>query len=150
MPAFDAEIRATGRGSHAIVVPRAVVAEVGSRRVRVRIGPETFEATLGTYGGRTFLGLRKTVLTALGAGAGDEVHVELEPGTQAEEPEAEASPLTCAELDQALTTDPPLRQAWQNLHEGHRAEYGRWISAADDPDSRRARIARLRHRLLPA
>ena len=58
MPAFEAEVRASGRGSHALVVPKAVVAELGTRRVVARIGPETFEVTLGAYGGRTFLGLR--------------------------------------------------------------------------------------------
>ena len=99
MPAFDAEVRATGRGSHALVVPRSVVAELASKRVLVRIGPESFEATLGAYGGRTFLGLRKSLLTALGAVAGDEVHVDLEPAAPAEEAETEAAPLTCTELE---------------------------------------------------
>jgi hypothetical protein len=150
MPAFDAEVRASGRGSHAVVVPKGVVAELPSRRVAVRIGTETFEATLGAYGGRTFLGLRKSVLTALGISAGDPVHVELEAGPPAEEPEpAEAPPLTCPELDEALTTDAPLAGAWQQLPLGHREEYGRWISTGAERDDRQNRIARLRHRLLP-
>jgi hypothetical protein len=149
VPAFDAEIRASGRGSHSLVVPKAVVAELASRRVVATIGPELFEATLGAYGGRTFLGLRKSVLTALGVVAGDQVHVELEPAAPVEEPEAEAVPLTCPELDEALTTDAPLQQAWSSLPEDHRDEYGRWISAGPDDGTRRTRIARLRHRLLP-
>lgn len=151
MPAFDAEVRASGRGSHAVVVPKAVVAELGSRRVVVRIGAETFEATLGAYGGRTFLGLRKSLLTALGLTAGDSVHVEVDPGTPPPEPEpAAAAPTTCVELDEALGADLPLQQAWARLPDGHREEYGRWISGGADPDARRTRIARLRHRLLPA
>ena len=150
MPAFDAEVRASGRGSHSVVVPKDVVMELGARRVLVRIGTETFEASLGTYGGRTFLGLRKSVLTALGVSAGDQVHVELEAGPPAEAPEpAEAAPLTCAELDDALATDVALHDAWQQLPEGHREEYGRWISAGPEPADRQTRIARLRHRLLP-
>lgn len=149
MPAFDAEIRASGRGSHSVVVPKTVLAELGSRRVVARIGPESFEATLGAYGGRTFLGLRKTLLTALGVLAGNTVHVELEPGAPAEEPAAEDVPLTCAELDDALTADAPLGTAWSALPEGHREEYGRWISVGADTETRQARIARLRHRLLP-
>jgi hypothetical protein len=149
--AFDAEVRASGRRSHAVVVPKAVVAELGSRRVVVRIGPETFEATLGAYGGRTFLGLRKALLTALEVAAGDQVHVELEPAAPAEAPEeAEPSPSTCAELDAALHTDAPLGQAWSALPEGHQDEYGRWISAGADPEARHTRIDRLRHRLLPS
>lgn len=150
MPAFDSEVRASGRGSHAVVVPKTVVAELGSRRVLVTIGSESFEATLGAYGGRTFLGLRKTLLTALGVAAGDQVHVVLEAGTPLEEPTPAAEPLTCTELDDALATDAPLLQVWSTLPEAHRAEYGRWISAGEDADTRRTRIARLRHRLLPS
>lgn len=150
MVAFDAEVRASGRGSHAVVVPKAVVTEVGSRRVVVRIGPETFEATLGAYGGRTFLGLRKSLLTALQVIAGDQVHIELEPARPVEETEAaEPSPVTCAELEGALGTDHPFGEAWSRLPAGHHEEYGRWISAGAEPDVRQTRIARLRHRLLP-
>jgi hypothetical protein len=132
-----------------VVVPRPVVAQLGTRRVRVRIGDETFESTLGAYGGRTFLGLRTPLLTRLGLGAGDSVHVELEPGAPLEEPTVEVQPTTCAELDEALATDAALSEAWWSLPEGHREEYGRWISGGPDPASRRARIDRLRHRVLP-
>ena len=149
MTAFDAEVRASGRGSHALVVPKAVVAELGSRRVVVRIGPETFEVTLGAYGGRTFLGLRKALLTTLGVVAGDTVHVELEAAAPVEEVEAEAAPSTCPELDDVLAADETFRGAWSALPDGHRAEYGRWISAGTEPADRRSRIARLHHRLLP-
>lgn len=149
MPGFDAQVRASGRGSHAVVVPKAVVAELGARRVLATIGSESFEATLGSYGGRTFLGLRKAVLTALGVAAGDAVHVVLEAGSTADEPEpGEAAPTTCAELEAALEADAALREAWSTLPEGHRDEYGRWVSAGEDAASRQARIARLRHRLL--
>ena len=150
MPAFDAEVRASGRGSHAVVVPKAVAAELGARRVVARVGSEGFEATLGAYGGRTFLGLRKSLLTALQVIAGDQVHIELEPATPLAEPEPDLpSPLTCAELDEALEADLPLRDTWARLPEGHREEYGRWISAGSDAGTRRARVTRLRHRLLP-
>ena len=148
--AFDAEVRASGRGSHAVVVPKTVVAALASRRVRARIGDETFEATLGTYGGRTFLGLRKAVLTALGVAAGATVHVTLEPGAATEDPASETGPVTCAELEASLTDDPALRRTWEALPAGHRAEYGRWIAVGPDADERQARVARLRHRLLPA
>ncbi|SEP59205.1 YdeI/OmpD-associated family protein [Microlunatus flavus] len=148
MPGFDAEVRASGRGSHAVVVPKAVVAELGARRVRATLGAESFEATLGAYGGRTFLGLRKSLLTALGVTAGDTVHVDLEPAAPLEEPVVEPAPLTCAELDEALAADVALHDAWTALPEGHRDEYGRWISGAEDPETRRARIARTRARLL--
>lgn len=150
MPAFDAEVRASGRGSHAVVVPRSVVAELGTRRVRARIGDESFEATLGAYGGRTFLGLRKATLTTLGVAAGDQVHVDLEPAAPEPEPEAEAGPTTCPELAAALEADGRLREAWSGLPEGHREEYGRWIASGTDADARHHRLARLHHRLLPA
>jgi Domain of unknown function (DUF1905)/Bacteriocin-protection, YdeI or OmpD-Associated len=149
VPGFDAEVHASGRGSHSVVVPRTVLAELSSRRVQVRIGDETFETTLGTYGGRTFLGLRKTLLTALGVGAGDQIHVELEALPPVEEPETEPTPVTCPELDEALATDAPLREAWLRLPDGHREEYGRWVSGGTDAEVRRLRISRLRHRLVP-
>ncbi len=149
MPGFDAEVRASGRGSHAVVVPRAVVAAISTRRVLARIGEESFEATLGAYGGRTFLGLRKSVLTALGITAGDQVHVELEAGTPPEEAVAEPTTTTCAELDDAVGADLALAAAWHGLPDGHRAEYGRWIAAGAEPADRTARVTRLRHRLLP-
>ena len=118
-----------------------------TRRVRVRISAETFEATLGTYGGRTFLGLRKAVLTALGVAAGDSVRVELEPGAAVEEPTPEPAPVTCPELEAALTQDADLARAWASLPEVHHDEYGRWIAAGSEPQARATRIARLRHRL---
>ena len=149
MPAFDAEVRASGRGSHSVIVPRTVLSELSSRRVVVRIGTETFETTLGTYGGRTFLGLRKAVLTALGVAAGDSVHVDLEAAAPVDDPETVPAPLTCPELDDALAQDAALGRAWRSLAEGHREEYGRWISGGTDAEIRRARIVRLRHRLLP-
>ena len=148
MPAFDAEVRAAIRGSYTVVVPKHVLDELPSRRVRVWIGSEAFEATLGAYGGRTFLGLKKSLLTALGVAAGDHVHVELEPADPAAEPEVEAAPDTCPELDEALVTDAPLRQAWSALAAGHQEEYGRWVSSASEPDVRQTRITRLRHRLI--
>ncbi|MGI3782379.1 MAG: DUF1905 domain-containing protein [Janthinobacterium lividum] len=150
MPAFDAQVRASGRGSHAVVVPRAVLAELASRRVLVRIGSESFETTLGTYGGRTFLGLKKSLMTSAGVAAGDQVHVELDAGTPEQEPEPnDPTPFTCPELDAALESDPLLRGAWERLPDGHREEYGRWISVGPEPEDRQPRIARLRHRLLP-
>lgn len=148
MPGFDAEVRASGRGSHALVVPKAVVAGLGTRRVRATIGTESFETTLGAYGGRTFLGLRKSLLAALGVAEGDTVHVDLESTPPAEAPAEEPQATTCGELADALASDPALRDAWQALPEGHRDEYGRWISGGDEPETRRARIARLRQRLL--
>lgn len=144
---FDAEVRASGRGSHAVVVPRTVVAALPSRRVEVHVGAETFEATLGAYGGRTFLGLRKSLLTALGVTAGDTVHVRLEPAAAAPETEAPLPPTTCAELDEALADDDRFAAAWARLPDGHREEYGRWVSGGDEPDARRARVDRVRHRL---
>ena len=150
MASFDAEVRASGRGSHALVVPKPVVTELGTRRVLVRIGPESFEATLGAYGGRTFLSLRKSHLVALGAVAGDTLHVELDPAPPAAEPEAEAVATTCPELEDTLAGDAPFREVWQALPEGHQTEYGRWISVGEDPDTRQTRIARLHHRLLPS
>ena len=148
MPGFDAEVRASGRGSHAVVVPKAVVSELGGRRVVARMGDQSFEATLGAYGGRTFLGLRKSLLTALGVAAGDTVHVDLEAAAPVAQPEAVPDPTTCPELEEALASDAPLSTAWQGLPEGHRAEYGRWISVGETADDRLARVARLRHRLL--
>ena len=148
MPGFDAEVRASGCGSHAVVVPRPVVAELGTRRARARIGDETFETTLGAYGGRTFLGLRKALLTALGVTAGDTVNVELEPCLPREEPEPDVTATTCPELGSALIADERFREAWQALPEGHQAEYGRWVSAGDDAETREARIVRVKRRLL--
>lgn len=148
MTGFDAEVRASGRGSHAVVVPKGVVTELTTRRVRATIGTESFETTLGAYGGRTFLGLRKSLLTTLGVVAGDTVHVDLEPAAPAEAPTEEPQATTCGELEEALASDPALRDAWQALPEGHRDEYGRWISGGDEPGDRRSRTARVRDRLL--
>jgi len=150
VPGFDAEVRASGRGSHAVVVPKPVVAELGTRRVRVRLGDESFETTLGAYGGRTYLGLRKSLLTALGVGAGDTVHLELEPGAPVETPAEEPAPTTCDELESALAVDEKFAEAWRALPEGHQEEYGRWISVGEDAETREVRIERLRRRLLPA
>ena len=148
MPGFDAEVRASGRGSHAVVVPKDVVAALGSRRVVARVGEESFEATLGAYGGRTFLGLRKSLLTALGLAAGATVHVELEAAAPVAAPEVPPEPTSCAELEDALRDDAELAAAWEALPAGHREEYGRWISTAEDAADRSARTTRLRHRLL--
>ncbi len=149
VPGFDAEVRASGRGSHAVVVPKALANGLGTRRVVARIGDESFETTLGAYGGRTFLGLRASLLSALGLAAGDTVHVDLAPGAPVEPPQAEPRATTCTELEAGLVDDALFREAWEALPHGHRDEYGRWISVGEDPQTRRSRIERLRRRLLP-
>ena len=133
-------------------MPRAVVTALPSRRVVATIGAETFEATLGAYGGRTFLGLRKALLTSLGLGAGDQVHVELAPAELVADldpdEEADRAPETAVELDEALAGDPAFARAWARLPGEHRLEYGRWVAAGAVEATRRTRIERLRHRLV--
>ena len=69
---------ATG-GGHAVVVPPEVAAAFSAKRppVVAYVNGTEYRSRLMVYGGTSYLGLRKELLNAIGAGVGDEVEVAL-------------------------------------------------------------------------
>ncbi len=150
MPAtlrFQAEILAAGGGGHAVIVPAEVAGAFPTKRIAVRalVNGHEYRSRLMVYGGKSYLGLRRDLLRAIAAAAGDEVTIELSEDT---EPTPEPAPVTePAELVAALDADPVARAAYDAMPPSHRREYARWIGEAKRADTRQARVAKTIRRL---
>ena len=145
---FDAEVLGTGRGGHAVSVPKPVAAGFPDRRVLAEVNATSYETRLATYSGQTYLGIRQALLKSLGVAAGDVVHVVLREPPPAPEPEPEAVG-PAVELDLIADHDPAFASAYSALPTEHRAEYRRWVAGGTTATARTARAERVRHRLVP-
>ena len=77
---FSAEVLSAGQGGgHALVVPKEVAAQFGSKRPAVvaLVNGVEYRSRLAVYGGQSYLGLRKDLLRRLEVEVGDVVEVEL-------------------------------------------------------------------------
>jgi antitoxin component of MazEF toxin-antitoxin module len=148
--AFTAEVHSAGRGGHAVVVPAQVSAALSSRTVAVLavVNGVEHRRRLAVHAGRTYLGLPAALLRRLGVSAGDPVEVSLQELPEPAPP-APAEVAEPVELTAVLDAEPAARAAWAALEVGRQQEYHRWVAGAEEPEVRAARVARLRHRLLP-
>jgi hypothetical protein len=145
---FDGELLGTGRGGHAVSVPKPVAAGFPDRRVLAEVNGTSYETRLATYSGQTYLGIRQALLKSLGVAAGDVVHVVLRDAPAAAEPEPETVG-PAVELDSILDQDPAFAAGYARLPTEHRDEYRRWVAGGATAAERTARAERVRHRLVP-
>jgi len=130
---------------HAIAVPFDPVAAFGRARAPVLVTVakhQPFRTTLASYGGTSWIGLRKAQLAEFGVSVGDEVLVAVR---------ADVEPRTVQvpdELDLALAGSPAARTAFDRLSPGHRREYAQWVGSAKRADTRARRAAATVDRLL--
>jgi hypothetical protein len=81
MQTVTGTIEAAGGGGHALLLPFSAKEVFGKARARVRVVAEgrlAFGTTLASYGGQSYLGLRKDQLAELGLAAGDTITVTIE------------------------------------------------------------------------
>ena len=141
---FSAEVLSAGQGGgHALVVPKEVAAQFGSKRPAVvaLINGVEYRSRLAVYGGQSYLGLRKDLLRRLEVEVGDVVEVELVEDHQ------ERVVVDPPELTAALGEHPAAKAAYEQLPYSHRTEYARWIEEGKKPETRADRVARTIKRL---
>ena len=138
MPTFTTELLQSGNNV-GIVIPDAVVAELGGKRVPVVVtldGGYSYRNTTAVMGGLNLVGLSAEHRTASGFGGGDVVEVTIERDDaprEVEVPEALAA---------ALADDPVAAAAWGKLAYSHRKEHARAITEAKADDTRARRVAK--------
>lgn len=144
---FSAEVVSAGRGGHAVVVPQEVAAAFSARRAPVlaHVNGVEYRSRLMVYGGTSYLGLRRDLLRAASASAGDIVQIEL---VEAEPDEHEqATAVEPPELLAALAEEPKAQVAYDALPFTHRQEYARWIDEAKKAETRAERVRKMITRL---
>lgn len=122
-----------------IEIPDAVVAELGGKRVPVRItlnDAYTYTSTTAVMGGRNLVGVNSEHRAASGVRGGDVVEVTM---VRDDTPrEVEVPPA----LAEALAADPVASEAWDRLAYSHRKEHARSIAEAKADDTRARRVAK--------
>ncbi len=138
MPTFTTELLQSGNNV-GIVIPDAVVAELGGKRVPVVVtlnGGYSYRNTTAVMGGLNLVGLSAEHRAASGFAGGNTVEVTIERDDAprvVEVPEALAT---------ALAHDPVASSAWAKLAYSHRKEYARAINEAKADDTRARRVAK--------
>jgi hypothetical protein len=138
MPTFTTELLQSGNNV-GIVIPDAVVAELGGKRVPVVVtlnGSYSYRNTTAVMGGLNLVGLSAEHRAASGFGGGETVEVTIERDDAPREvdvPEALAT---------ALAADPVAAAAWDKLAYSHRKEHARAITEAKADDTRDRRVAK--------
>ena len=126
-----------GKGDIALIeVPGDVRAVFGKARPRVRatLGKYTFRTTIAVYGGKSYVGVRKSHRDAGKLAPGQSVGVVLELD---DEPRTVTPP---KELAAALKKDARARAAWDALSFTHKREHAEAIAGAKKPETRARRV----------
>lgn len=135
---FTTELLQSGNNV-GIVIPDAVVAELGGKRVPVTItidGGYTYRSTTAVMGGLNLVGLSAEHRAASGYGGGDRVEVTIERDTAPREVEVPGA------LAAALAADQDAAEAWNRLSYSQRKEHARSITDAKSEDTRDRRVAK--------
>ncbi|MEZ5190017.1 MAG: YdeI/OmpD-associated family protein [Schumannella sp.] len=137
MSTFTTTLLATGGNNVGIEIPDAVVAELGGKRVPVRItlnGDYTYTSTTAVMRGLNLVGLNAEHRAASGFGAGDTVEVTM---VRDDAPRVVEVP---EDLAAALASDPVAAEAWERLAFSHRKEHARAITEAKAEETRQRRV----------
>ncbi len=134
---FEATFESAGIGKVAMIeVPFDVKAFFGKARppVVATVGGHELRTTLVVYGGRTYVGLRRSHVEASGLTVGQRVKVTL--ALDLEERTVEAP----AELAAALAKDGKAAKAWEALSFTHQREHVEAIVGAKRAETRARRV----------
>ena len=127
-----------GGGDIALIeVPADVRAIFGKARppVRATLGNYTFRTTIAVYGGKSYVGVRKSHREAGKLEPGKTLSVVLELD---DEPRTVTPP---KELAAAFKNDSKARDAWDALSFTHKREHAEAIEGAKKPETRARRVA---------
>ncbi len=136
MPSFTTELLQRGNNV-GIVIPDAVVAELGGKRVPVVViinAKYSYRNTTAVMGGLNLVGLSAAHRIASGFAGGDTVEVTIyrdDAPREVKVPEA---------LGLLLAADPGATAAWEALPYSQRKEHARSINEAKGEDTRARRI----------
>jgi len=135
---FEGELKPSGGGGSAFVVPPAVAAALGPAKrapVLVTIGGHTFATRLAIYGGESLVGVSKANQAAAGIDIGDRFPVEIALDT------APREVVVPDDLAAALAAEPAVEAAFAGMSFTHRREYVEWVTKAKRPETRARRVA---------
>ena len=136
--AFTTTLRAEpGKGDIALIeVPGDVRAVFGKARppVVARLGTYAFRTTIAVYGGKSYVGVRKSHREAGKLEPGQTLRVVIELDDQ---PRTVAPP---KELAAAMAKDKKARAAWDALSFTHQREHAEAIESAKKPETRASRV----------
>ncbi len=120
-----------------IVVPADVREVFGKARppVVVSIGAYAFRTTIAAYGGKSFIGIRRSHREAAKLAVGQDVLVVVELDDQ---PRVVAPP---SDLAAALKKNAKARAAWAALSFTHQREHAEALEGAKKPETRARRLA---------
>jgi hypothetical protein len=134
---FRATLQLHGKTATGIRVPDEVVAALGTSKrppVRVTLNGHCYRTTVAVMGGEFLIPVSAAVRSAAGAGAGDDLEVDIE--LDAEPREVQVS----ADLQEALAADPEARGFFEELSNSHKSAYVVWIESAKKDETRQRRI----------
>lgn len=136
---FEATFESAGIGKVAMIeVPFDVKAAFGKARppVVATVGGYELRTTLVVYGGKTYVGLRRSHVEASGLEVGQRVKVTLALDTE------ERTVDVPADLAAALKRDAKAAKAWEALSFTHRREHVEAILGAKRAETRARRVAK--------
>ena len=136
MPSFSTELLQRGNNV-GIVIPAAVIAELGGSRLPVIItinGGYSYRNTTAVMGGLNLVGLSAAHRAASGFGGGDTVEVTIERDNAVRTVDVPE------EIGRLLATDEAARTAWEKLSYSQRKEHARSITEAKAATTRARRI----------
>jgi len=136
MPTFTTKLMQSGNNV-GIVIPDAVVAALGGKRVPVVVtldGGYSYRNTTAVMGGLSAVGLSAEHRAASGYAGGETVEVTIERDDAPREVEVPES------LAVALAADPIAAEVWDGLAYSHRKEHARAITEAKAEDTRARRV----------
>ncbi|HEY1958102.1 MAG TPA: YdeI/OmpD-associated family protein [Polyangiaceae bacterium] len=137
--AFRTTLKKEESGEIALIeVPGDVRAVFGKARppVRATLGKYTFRTTLAVYGGKSYVGVRKSHREAGKLAPGQSVRVVIE---------LDDAPRTVTppkDLAAAMKRDAKARAAWDALSYTHKREHAEAIEGAKKSETRARRIAK--------
>ena len=136
MPSFTTELLQRGNNV-GIVIPDAVVAELGGKRVPVVViinAEYSYRNTTAVMGGLNLVGLSAAHRAASGFAGGDIVEVTIYRDDSPREVKVPAA------LSRLLAADPRATAAWEKLPYSQRKEHARSIEEAKGEDTRARRV----------
>ena len=133
---FRAVVEAHGKTATGVEVPSEIVAQLGSKRpkVRVTIGDYTYRSSVASMGGRFLLGISAEHRAGVGVAAGDTVDVDIE--LDAEERQV----VVPDDFAAALAREPEARRFFDALPYSQRRWFVLGIEDAKTPETRQRRV----------
>jgi hypothetical protein len=144
MKKFKAILGKEGDSGLFLEVPFDVKEEFGRARppVKVTVNGYAFRTTVSVYGGKYYLGVRKSHRDAAGVEVGDRVEITM--ALDDEPREVEIPP----ELAKALAKNKRAKARWEKLSYTHQKEHADAINDAKKPETKARRVEKAIEMLL--